>query len=278
MLSQAREKIALGVFVFLIVLSLCGFGWYLSLGHSWNIAASNIDDKFGSMDGYIAIVYAGTVPPKTIAEKPVERPRQGIFPEENDSRYYFEGNMPDENQSPRVSGKEQTSPDSDAAGYSASQNRMSDSLKTETELSEREDVPLSVSEVRKSYEAKNATVLELNTLNPHYYDEGLIVKKGRYRFGIVSFDRSQSKDAIEQYVDYFTLHATDFIIVITDDKSSLDGISGIDIVISLQSENPFPMGENMGSTFYVDAPEIGKVGAVVVSSNNVVSAKVLEDL
>ena len=29
-------------------------------GHSWNVAASNLDDTFGSMDGYTAIVYPGT--------------------------------------------------------------------------------------------------------------------------------------------------------------------------------------------------------------------------
>ena len=57
---KSREKIALFVFLALIVLSLCGLGWYLVAGHSWNVAASNLDDTFGSMDGYTAIVYPGT--------------------------------------------------------------------------------------------------------------------------------------------------------------------------------------------------------------------------
>ncbi|WP_371298185.1 hypothetical protein [Paraeggerthella sp.] len=64
MSPQSREKIALAVFAALIVLSLGGLGWYLVAGHSWNVAASNIDDTFGNMDGYTAIVYAGTVPPE----------------------------------------------------------------------------------------------------------------------------------------------------------------------------------------------------------------------
>ena len=63
MSSQSREKIALVVFAALIVLSLFGLGWYLLAGHSWNVAASNIDDTFGSMEGYTAIVYAGTEAP-----------------------------------------------------------------------------------------------------------------------------------------------------------------------------------------------------------------------
>ena len=53
---KSREKIALAVFAALIVLSLLGLGWYLVAGHSWNVAASNIDDTFGSMDGYTAIL------------------------------------------------------------------------------------------------------------------------------------------------------------------------------------------------------------------------------
>ena len=60
MSPHLREKAALAVFAALIVLSLSGLGWYLLAGHSWNVAASNIDDTFGSMDGYTAIVYAGT--------------------------------------------------------------------------------------------------------------------------------------------------------------------------------------------------------------------------
>lgn len=63
MSSQSREKIALVVFAALLVLSLFGLGWYLFAGHSWNVAASNIDDTFGSMEGYTAIVYAGTETP-----------------------------------------------------------------------------------------------------------------------------------------------------------------------------------------------------------------------
>lgn len=56
-----REKIALAVFLVLIVLSLIGLGWYILAGHSWNVAASTIDDTVGEMEGYTAIVYPGTI-------------------------------------------------------------------------------------------------------------------------------------------------------------------------------------------------------------------------
>lgn len=58
------------------MLSLLGLGWYLVAGHSWNVAASNIDDTFGSMDGYTAIVYEGTAVPQTAAEKAAEAAKE----------------------------------------------------------------------------------------------------------------------------------------------------------------------------------------------------------
>ena len=81
---KSREKIALAVFAALIVLSLLGLGWYLVAGHSWNVAASNIDDTFGSMDGYTAIVYEGTAVPQTAARRRRKRrrrkkPRRGCW-------------------------------------------------------------------------------------------------------------------------------------------------------------------------------------------------------
>ena len=79
---KSREKIALAVFAALIVLSLLGLGWYLVAGHSWNVAASNIDDTFGSMDGYTAIVYEGTAVPQTRRRRKRRRrkkPRRGLL-------------------------------------------------------------------------------------------------------------------------------------------------------------------------------------------------------
>ncbi|MEG0375039.1 MAG: hypothetical protein RR672_05345, partial [Raoultibacter sp.] len=46
----------------------CGLLGYLALGHSWNVAASNIDDATGRMDGYTAIVFEGTVDPTLVKE------------------------------------------------------------------------------------------------------------------------------------------------------------------------------------------------------------------
>ncbi|MFR1640186.1 MAG: hypothetical protein ACLSVD_14115 [Eggerthellaceae bacterium] len=41
---------------------------------------------------------------------------------------------------------------------------------------------------------------------------------------------------------------------------------------------PVRDGETIDGTFYVDAPEAGKVGTILISPSNVVSAKVIEEL
>ena len=57
----SREKAALGFFVFL---ALAGLGvliaYIVTVGHSLNVAASNIDDATGNLDGYTAVLYKGT--------------------------------------------------------------------------------------------------------------------------------------------------------------------------------------------------------------------------
>lgn len=61
--QAAREKIALVVFMALVVFAVAGSIWYMNVGHTWNVAANKIDDAAGSLDGYIALVYDGVAVP-----------------------------------------------------------------------------------------------------------------------------------------------------------------------------------------------------------------------
>jgi hypothetical protein len=63
--QKTRERIALIVFLVLIAGTLFGIMTYLHVGHSWNQAATSIDDASGDMKGYTAIVYRGTGIPTT---------------------------------------------------------------------------------------------------------------------------------------------------------------------------------------------------------------------
>lgn len=266
---QSREKIALAVFAALILLSLCGLGWYLVAGHSWNVAASNIDDTFGSMDGYTAIVYAGTADPAKDAGKAAKgtAASDGKAASANESAP-DDPLDPDETPSGLDSGNELDEvPESAGTGTLANGTSSKNSKPSVT-----------VDEAQESYEDKKATVFSLDTVDVGQYSEGTILKKGDHRFGVFSVTGPVTPRSLEKQVAYFALHKVDFIVVITPDKAYVDEASGIDIVISTQDEDLFVMGETINGTFYVDAPEVGKVGTILISPSNVVSAKVIEEL
>ena len=63
MSSLPREKIALVVFTACILLIVAGIIAYMVAGHSWNYAASRIDDAAGEMEGYRIVLYEGTAIP-----------------------------------------------------------------------------------------------------------------------------------------------------------------------------------------------------------------------
>ena len=272
---KSREKIALFVFLVLIVLSLCGLGWYLVAGHSWNVAASNLDDTFGSMDGYTAIVYPGT------AVEPVAGKGAGDAAAEDDAV----GDAADGKESAEgaAAGKEADTGSPDAPGSSGGKDATGTAGTAsvpgtdagESLLGSKKKT-LSAQEAKEGYEEKGATVFSLDTVDLDAYREGVILKKGGHRFGVFGIAEPTSTIVLEKQIAYFKRHKVDFIVLVTPDKEYAEDVSGIDIVVSTQDEDLFVMGETIDGTFYVDAPAVGSVGAILISPSNVVSAKVLQ--
>ena len=265
---KSREKIALFVFLALIVLSLCGLGWYLVAGHSWNVAASNLDDTFGSMDGYTAIVYPGT------AVEPVAGKGAGdAVGDAADGKESAEG---------AAAGKEADAGSPDAPGSSGGKDATGTAGTAsapgtdagESLLGSKKKT-LSAQEAKEGYEEKGATVFSLDTVDLDAYREGVILKKGGHRFGVFG-KLTAERDELQKQIAYFKRHKVDFIVLVTPDKEYAEDVSGIDIVVSTQDEDLFVMGETIDGTFYVDAPAVGSVGAILISPSNVVSAKVLQ--
>lgn len=272
---KSREKIALFVFLVLIVLSLCGLGWYLVAGHSWNVAASNLDDTFGSMDGYTAIVYPGT------AVEPVAGKGAGDAAAEDDAV----GDAADGKESAEgaAAGKEADAGSPDAPGSSGGKDATGTAGTAsvpgtdagESLLGSKKKT-LSAQEAKEGYEEKGATVFSLDSVDLDAYREGVILKKGGHRFGVFGIAEPTSTIVLEKQIAYFKRHKVDFIVLVTPDKEYAEDVSGIDIVVSTQDEDLFVMGETIDGTFYVDAPAVGSVGAILISPSNVVSAKVLQ--
>lgn len=325
MSSHSREKIALLVFTALIVLSLLGLGWYIFAGHSWNVAASNIDDTVGNMSGYTAIVYAGTQESEKSAStdessassskdaasgsaanasasttsdtattsdgattSDAETTSEGATTSDtatiSDTATTSEGvtaskpasSTPSSNSSSATAdvADDAVSGASEKDGSSSSASSSSGILGGFPFSSQKKEI--TVEEAQTSYEEKQATVFTLDTTNLGRYTEGTILKKGSHRFGVFSVVKPLSSIEIEKKVAYFKRLNVDFIVALVPDSTYLEGVPGIDIVISTQDEDLFVMGETKNGTFYVDAPVVGRVGAILISPSNVVSAKVLE--
>lgn len=363
MSNGTREKQALGVFLLLIVLSTFGIAWYMVAGHSWNVAASSIDEKVGQMEGYTSIVYAGTLPVQADAktldsqngsdaqlEDGVGSADAAEKADEGASGYGSTSASPtssdaaasasssggsvasssaDENAS--VSGGSSSTGSSNPSSKSSSskaasgQTKSSDSIAVQThndeasgltsdvgsvaspvpDTSEQDDSesdrtsdnatvlkaatvrggmdvaksqPVAPEQVQANYEEKGATVLVLDTADPSQYSDGVILKRGSKRIGVFSVDVPLSEKAAEARVKYFRDCKVDLVVCISSVRTYVRNLQGADIVITLQDEEVSTMGGNSNGSFFVNAPHVDSVGAILVSPSNVVSAKVIESL
>lgn len=268
MSKHIREKIALVVFALLVVMAGCCLGGYLVAGHSWNVAASSLDDTFGSMEGYTVIAYEGTI--ASSDSEDLQRV-EGSHGESDDERDAADG--------PAAASEDSATGESlvgDAIEVSSGEVSRDFSSAAKAESEKRF---VSVEQVCASYEEKSATVFALDVANLDRYSEGTILKKGSCRFGVFSVDESTRPLQVKRMVDYFEKHEVDFVVAIASDKKLVEDIAdGIDIVISIRDEELFVMGEMIDGTFFVDASERGSVGAILISPSNVVSAKVIDEL
>ena len=282
----SREKIALLVFVLLVLFAGACLVGYLVAGHSWNVAATNIDDTFGSMEGYTVIAYAGTMTEDEIeSSTSTSKDESKKTPEEASADERAEadasadaGAGADEDMSANTDTDIDTDIDADETSdnITSSEDEKQELLTDDTTLDDvQTDDFVSVSEVEESYLDKGATVFTLDTENPEIYSEGMILKKNDCRFGVFSVTDTITLRDLKRQVAYFEEYKVDFIVAIVPDRSYLKEVEGIDIVISTHASKLTSLGETQSGTYYVDAPLIGKVGAILISPSNVVSSKTL---
>ena len=280
----SREKIALLVFVLLVLFAGACLVGYLVAGHSWNVAATNIDDTFGSMDGYTVIAYAGTMTEEEVENsKSTSKDESKMAPAETSADARAEadasadaGAGADEDTSANTDIDTDIDADETSDNLTSSEDEKQELLTDDTTLDDvQTDDFVSVSEVEESYLDKGATVFTLDTENPEIYSEGMILKKNNCRFGVFSVTDTVTLRDLKRQVAYFEKHKVDFIVAIVPDRSYLKEVEGIDIVISTHASKLTSLGESQSGTYYVDAPLIGKVGAILISPSNVVSSKTL---
>ena len=76
-------------------------------------------------------------------------------------------------------------------------------------------------------------------------------------------------------IDHFRNAGVDIIVVLTHDVRPMAAIDGADVVITVRTDERFSQSQMINHTLYVDTPEVGSVGALLVAPGNVVSSRVL---
>lgn len=261
MKKLSREKMALVFFAVLVVFGLGALMFYIAnIGHSFNVAASSIDDAAGDLGDYTAIVYEGT------AEKKKAMGESGLdsIPQEGINRAL-------------ELGTDQAIQTTETDEVTASEAVPKSSADAQVEEEEAKSVTLS--QARNSFLHKNASVLTLDVVDPTLYLAPTIVKAGKYRFGILAIDEASALPYyISSRINAYEAADVDFIVAVVDDLSRVRNTEGIDIIVSTQEEGLNPVGVSSDGVFFNDAALTGEVGAILISPSKVISAKDISEL
>lgn len=209
-MNQAlREKIALVVFAITVVVVFGAILAYMILGHSWNIAARNIDEHRGAMEGYSAIVFYGT-----------DRPT--------------------------------------------------------LEESESENAPVPINTVLRSYKDKGASTLRIDVMHPGKYEGDDIFYLDGYRVGVFYAEPGITAEGLIRKTEYFVDHKVDYIFCLTDNARFVDDYGpAIDIIVSRHRQGDVKAGQSVNGHYIAHVPAVGSIGAVLISPEQVLSAKVI---
>lgn len=202
MLRLSREKTALGIFALLLAGALCGIGWYIVAGHSWNTTASHVDEAVGSMEGYTTIIFENTL--------------------------------------------------------------SKDSISVREELCD-------------TYKDKGAEVVLLDLKTLDNYRDGSVVQTDFHTVGMLNFDSADSKSDISKAVKSFASQDVDLIVALVPQAKLMQDMRGVDAVVLTQEGNMRAGSKTKKGVLYINASDQNKLGVMVISPSNAVSARAVED-
>lgn len=244
MKKRTREKVALLVFALLVILGGSVLLRYFETGRSWNVAASAVDDAFGQMQGYTAIVYDGTY-------DPLDALRPAVDPANGDALA-------------------KKKPESIGAMVAAELSRLP--------LSMRER-PVYASDVRDLYEDKGAGVVTLDIADLKRYTTPKVLMAGDRKIGVVAIDYYATKKNLEKIRQELLDEGAQSLVCLVPRLSCLATTDGFQAVIVTDDSQAEPgRGEGAEGAHIVYAPEKEAVGVVLLTSLNVPSSKVYASL
>lgn len=245
-LKITRDRIALVVFIVMVLGTLAVLGIYFFASRSLTVAANRVDDTLGMMEGYTVIIYPGTLPITT--SMPTTE-----TPEADEDTSSTEGDKLSESNAAQTSaeGIEQTI-DNEAA--------------TESGIT-------ILDQVTSQYELKGAMVVQLDLQNPDVYTTPRILSAGERKIGVFSIDRFYSRTRLKELTDALHNSGASILCLLTPDARFVKDPALVNLILETTSKPTLPAtGHYVGSTLIVDLLPENSVGVVAVSASNVLSA------
>lgn len=135
-----------------------------------------------------------------------------------------------------------------------------------------------VSDVRLAYEEKGASALTIDISDLSLFAEPQIRIVDGKRIGIFSIEAYTTSTLLARYLTFFEEHDADVVMCLTPRAKYLEDCEGVDVVVVTTDyayEDVTTRGETRGHTLVVRSPEVGEVCAVLLTTNNVPSARVV---
>ena len=149
----------------------------------------------------------------------------------------------------------------------------------ETRKAAEETQPISIVSAVRVYKEKGANVLRIDVLHPEIYDGGDIYLIGHKRIGLFYVSDETTKRDLREQVEYYFEHAVDHMVFITEDSEFIqDSKYRPDIVISIGANEDVRFGTTIDGTYYSHVPSVGKVGAILISPDNIISSKTITEI
>ena len=137
-----------------------------------------------------------------------------------------------------------------------------------------------VSDVRELYETRGADVLSLDLSHggSRYATPQIFDVDGK-KIGVFSLDRRLPADELDIITDGLREKGAASILCITPRPALISSYDGIDVVIFTTGTHAYSViNDPEDQTMVTNSPERGDVGVILLSSNNVPSAKSVDSL
>lgn len=273
--NRKRERAALAIFLVLVALGGLLLGAYFLTGRSWSVAATMMDDTVGTLDRYTVVAFNGVIP------------EDGLEPAEESSGLPASSGGSDSSSSFSTSERE-VAPEftmRDAFGGSSDQPAeigIGDSVMS---VFEREDRRASahgddvyVSDVRDLYSMKGADGVTIGLSDLSRYADPVVLGAGAKKIGVFSTTAYVSRAKLKSIVGALKDDGADTIVCLAPRTSLLSTFDGLDVVVLSAAPDGRSDERDTGDALVVQSPEVGDVGVVLLSSNNVPSYKVVKEL